>query len=119
MSIGDAAERRAPLTVAIDGGEVSEAGVIRAEDDEASRQLGGRIERRGDVAAVHQSRVRNDRADEALLRFRLRILGDAGRNLRREALRRPLVERAGDGGRADFHRLTLSHPAAQAHSLPL
>ena len=66
------------VAFAIDRGEVPEAGVIRAEDDEPPRQLGHRVERRRDVAAVHQPRMRHDRADEPLLRLRLAVFGEAG-----------------------------------------
>ena len=113
------AQRRAPRALAVDCGEMSEAGVIRAEDDEALRQFRREVERRGDVAAVHQPRMRHDAADETFLRRGSWIGGHAGCHLIAEAIGARLVERAGDGGRADFHPITLSHPAAQAHSLPL
>jgi hypothetical protein len=82
---------------------VPEAGVVRAEDDEASRQFGRGVKRRRDVAAVHQSGVRYDGSDEPFLRFRFRILGETGRHLGGKALRNSLVKRAGDGWRARGH----------------
>ena len=75
------AERSAPLALAIDRCEVSDAGVVRAEDDEALWQLGRDVERRGHVPAVHQSRVRHHRADEALFRRRHRVGRDASLHL--------------------------------------
>src|SRR5205085_3357448 len=100
---GRVAERRVPRAVAVDGGEVPGAGVVRAEDDEALRQLRRDVERRGDVAAVHQPRVRNDGADEAGLRRRRGVLGDARLHLLAQPRGTRLVERAGDGRRASGH----------------
>ena len=99
----DVAERCAPRAVSIDRGEVSVAGVIRTEDDESLRQLREAVKRRGDVTAVHQSRVRDDRADEMLLRCGLRIFRETSVDLRAEALWIQLVERSRNRGRTRHH----------------
>jgi hypothetical protein len=99
----DVTEGRAPRSVSIERGEVSVAGVIRAEDDESLRQLRETVKRRGDVTAVHQSRVRDDRADEILLRSGFRIFGKTRRDLRAQALGIELVKRSRNCGRPRHH----------------
>jgi len=49
------------------------------------------------VAAVHQTGVRHDGADEPFFLLVLSFLGETRGHLRRQALRCSLVKRAGDG----------------------
>src|SRR5207253_1326238 len=96
-------ERRLPLALAVDGGRMTIAGVIGAENDESPGQFGLRVERGSNMSAVHEARVRHDRADEELFRLRLRIRGKARVDLRAQAVGRRFIEAAGDGWRAGGH----------------
>src|SRR5213075_77150 len=94
------AEWRVPCPTLVDGREVTGAGVIRAEYDETPRQLRKLVERRRDVAAVHQARVRHDAAEKPRLRIGNGIGAEAGRDLCLQAVGRAFAERTGTGGRA-------------------
>src|SRR5260370_32611799 len=82
---------------------MADPGVIRTENDVALRQFRRRIERRGDMSAVHEPSVRDDSADETLPARGFRIRGEARLHLRPQSFRRSLIKRAGDCGRAGGH----------------
>src|SRR6185295_10965167 len=103
---------------------MSRAGVIRTEDHEPPRQIRQAVKRGGDVTAVHESRVRNDRADESFLRDRHEIRGEAFFDLSAQPGGAPFVETSGDGGQARVHsaQSTASDYASETkmprHTLP-